>query len=182
MSRASQIIVLCEDKAHECFVYRFLSCLKVNKRNIRIVPYPVGEGDAKRHVLSQIPQQATIVARRSAKTILIVVMDADNRDVTLLHRELDSTLQNNSLRKHIAYIIPKWSIETWLAYLDGNDAVDEADGKTYKDRYAKRAVSKEAHPLIDALAERCHNQIPLQAPPQSLELACAEFSNLRPTL
>ena len=48
MSKASQIVVLCEDKAHEIFVKRFLTRgWGVKPRAIRVVVYPNGKGSGK---------------------------------------------------------------------------------------------------------------------------------------
>ncbi len=182
-NRASKIIVLCEDAALRMFAWRFLCRgFGVDHRNLSIVPLPKATGSGKHHVMEKVAAQAKARRSRHAATLLIVIVDADNMPVDVVCRLLDARTQRTTADQCIAYIIPKWSIETWLAYLDRTGTVDEADPKSYKDRYGKLAVSKEAHPWIDALAERCHNQIPLQAPPHSLELACAEFSNLRPTL
>jgi len=49
MSKASQIIVLCEDKAHEVFVKRFLKKgWGVKPRAIRKPPYSSGKGSGKK--------------------------------------------------------------------------------------------------------------------------------------
>lgn len=80
-----------------------------------------------------------------------------------------------------AYITPKWHIETWLAYLDG-ESVDENDKETYKSEYRKIAESKEAHPLIDNLAEKCRRNLPLDSPPPSLVDSCEEFNRIRRAL
>ena len=82
MSRASDIIVLCEDRLQEVFVRRFLKQgWGIKQPPIRPVPYPHGGsgGAGEKHVRDNYPNQLKAYRDRSAKakTILIVVMDAD---------------------------------------------------------------------------------------------------------
>ena len=81
----------------------------------------------------------------------------------------------------IAYIIPKWHIETWIAYLHGED-VNEAEKETYKKKYGKISERKDVHPLIDKLADNCKENIQLESLPDSLVAACEEFDRIRSTL
>ena len=68
MSKASQIIVLCEDKAHEVFVKRFLKRWGVKPRAIRVPPYPDGKGSGKKHVEDKISLEANALRRRHASS------------------------------------------------------------------------------------------------------------------
>ena len=61
MSKASQTIVLCEDKAHEMFVKRFLKIWGVKPRAIRVPPYPHGKGSGKKHVEDKISLEANAI-------------------------------------------------------------------------------------------------------------------------
>ncbi|WP_446008306.1 hypothetical protein [Candidatus Electrothrix sp.] len=59
MSKASQIIILCEDKAHEMFATRFLKKgWGVNPRAIRVVPYPSGKGSGENFVMKKLSKEA----------------------------------------------------------------------------------------------------------------------------
>jgi hypothetical protein len=179
MSRASEIVVVCEDKAHEVFVHRFLRAGWKTKKRIRVVPYPSGQGSGKAHVLASIGKEAKALASRAARTVLIVVVDADNQTVGAVHAQLDKAMQGRKPGQAIACIVPKWSIDTWLAYLDGDPAVNEQDKSSYKNKYRSIAVTKDVHPLVDALARSCHDNLALQSPPHSLRTACTEFNNIR---
>jgi len=79
------------------------------------------------------------------------------------------------------YILPKWHIETWVAYLNGVK-VDESDKKTYKNKFKSICESKEVHPFVDMLADSCKNKKELGMPPDSLAAACVEFERIRGAL
>lgn len=126
--------------------------------------------------------EAEALRRRHASTILLVIQDADERSVDQVKSNLDAKLlpprDNN---EPIAYIIPKWHIQTWIAYLDGKN-VDEADKITYKNMYGKISELKDAHPFIDRLADNCRENIQLESPPDSLFATCEEFNRIRSAL
>lgn len=136
MSKASQIIVLCEDKAHEVFVKRFLKKgWGVKPRAIRVPPYPSGKGSGKKYVENQISQEVAALRQRHASTILLAIQDADELSLEQLKFNLDAKLQpSRGDNEPIAYIIPKWHIETWIAYLNG-EKVDES--QTFKKNMVK---------------------------------------------
>jgi len=180
MSKASRIIVLCEDRAHEMFVTRFLKKgWGVNPRAIRVVPYPSGRGSGKKFVEQKLFEEAKAFRCRHASTILLVIQDADEFSVEQVKANLDERLPSpREKNEQIVYIIPRWHIETWIAYLDGMD-VDETEKVTYKSTYGKIAEQKSAHPFIDSLAEKCRKNIDLISPPDSLIAACEEFTRIR---
>jgi len=182
MSKASRIIILCEDKAHEVFVKRFLKRWGVKPRAIRVSQYPNGKGSGKKHVEDNISLEADALRRRHASTILLVIQDADELSVTQIKSNLDSKLLSpRDDNEPIAYIIPKWHIQSWIAYLNGKN-VNEADKDTYKTMYGKLSESREAHPFIDKLVDSCRKNLQLESPPDSLVAACLEFDRIRGSL
>ncbi|MCF7809372.1 hypothetical protein K9N50_00135 [bacterium] len=183
MSKASEIIVLCEDKSHEVFVRRFLrSGWKVPIYKFRFRPYPREKGSGKKFVEDKIGEEAKALRTRHASTILLIVRDADEDSVKEATRILDSKFQPPRTEKEqIIYVIPKWSIETWAAYLDGVD-VDESEQKEYKNEYRTICESKKGHQLVDKLANNCKNGEELESPPDSLVAACKEFERIRGAL
>lgn len=183
MSKASLIVVLCEDKAHEVFAKRFLKRWGVKPRAIRVKRYPAeGKGSGKKHVDDHISIEADLLRSRQASTILLVIRDADELSVDQAKSHLEAKIlpQRND-HEQIALIIPKWEIETWIAYLNGEN-VDEADKGAYKNKYGKISESRDAHPFIDNLAENCRENMQLEAPPDSLAAACEEFERVRNAL
>jgi len=181
MSKASQIIVLCEDKAHEVFVKRFLKKgWGVKPRAIRVPPYPSGKGSGKKYVENQISQEVAALRQRHASTILLAIQDADELSLEQLKFNLDAKLQpSRGDNEPIAYIIPKWHIETWIAYLNG-EKVDES--QTFKKKYGEISESKDSHPFVDELADKCRENKQLESPPDSLVAACEEFNRIRSAL
>ena len=183
MSKASQIIVLCEDRAHEVFVKRFLKKgWGVKPREIRVTDYPSGKRSGKKHVEDNISQETKALRTRHASTILLVIQDADEQSVGQAKSALDAKLlPSRGDREPIAYIIPKWHIQTWIAYLDGKK-VDESDKETYKRKYHTISESKEVHYFVDKLADDCRRNKELESPPDSLVAAREEFNRIRSSL
>lgn len=153
-------------------------------RKIRVVPYPKGKGSGKKHVIDRIAGEVGALRTRHkhASTILIVIQDADELTVEQVKINLDKQLQNaRAENENIVYIIPKWHIQTWIAYLDGR-AVDETDKNTYIKDYGVYSECKQAHSYIDSLVKFCKNKTPLDSPPNSLLEACKEFDRIQPIL
>lgn len=179
MDKASQIVVLCEDEAQKISVWRFLKTgWKVNRRLLRVVPFPAGSGSRKQHVEKNIVAESIEFRRRSAKTktMLIVVRDVDEEETEKVRRKLEGLIKPpREEEEAICFLLPKWHIETWLAYLDGEE-VDESKKRQYKRKYQADKVD---HKLIDSLAQKCRNREPLANPPDSLARACEEFEQLR---
>ena len=183
MSKASEIVILCEDKAHDVFVRRFLKKgWGVKERVIRTVSYPNGKGSGKKHVEDNIRREAEALRERQASTVLVVVRDADEDSVAEVHSMLNSKIvppRQNS--EQMAYIIPKWHIQTWIAYLAG-ETVDESNSRTYKGKYGTISESKLAHEYVDQLASHCKRNRDIDSPPDSLKKACEEFKRIRGAL
>ncbi len=189
MSRASDIIVLCEDRLQEVFVRRFLKRgWGIKQPPIRLVPYPhAGSGGAgEKHVRDNYPNQLKAFRTRHARTILIVVMDADTGTAEEHHRELEracSCVQPpvgvRQANEAVVHVIPKRHIETWLAYLD---SVNVDEDCSYKSDYGFRGCEAGCHHLVDRLATACKNGEQLANMPDSLGRTCREFERIRALL
>jgi hypothetical protein len=183
MNKASQIVLLCEDRAHEIFVLRLLkSGWHVKPRAIRVLPYPGGKGSGKKYVEDNLAREAQSCRARHASTVLLVVRDADEQTVDNVASVLNEKIVPPRKKgEPIAFIIPKWHIQTWIAYLDCMD-IDETDKETYKNKYGKISESKAVHAFVDSLAGDCRGKETLVSPPDSLESACMEFDRVRNAL
>lgn len=73
----------------------------------------------------------------------------------------------------VAAFVPTWKIETWFAYLDGQD-VDE-NCRSYPKLNRPRDCRKHVHEP----ARMCRSQKFREAVPQSLILSCQEFNLLK---
>ena len=179
MSKASRITILCEDLVHEVLVKSFL------KTGWNIGPHvlrPVRCG-SKNRLDERFPEEVRALRSRSASTILLVVRDADQEETDNIKKRLDGMIAPNtrSQQANIVYFLPKWHIETWLAYLDG-ETVDENEKQRYKDNYHAIAESKEGHRFADDIAYKCSQRTALPSLPPSFADACVEFERIRDAL
>jgi len=186
MNRASRYVILHEDKLHLVFVRYFLKKFGVSNHAIDSVRYTKGKGSGEQHVRNKYSNELVAYRRRASKatTVLIVVIDADAGTVEGHRRELDNAAHANGVnprmpQENVVHIIPKWHIETWLAYLAGEN-VDE--NRDYKRQYGYSGRESDCHALIDRLFEACKHYQTLTNIPPSLEDACQEFLRIRPLL
>ena len=187
MSRASQVVILCEDKLHDVFVRRFLKEYGYGNRDLRVPAYPAGGGSGESFVRRTYPDELRAYRSRTAraKTILIAVIDADTSAVADRERELQRACEQASVRPResgelVVHAIPKRAINTWLAHLDGK-GVDETTDYT-RQGYAFRKCEANVSSLVKRLHDRCSGgQLPEDAPP-SLRHACDEFDRIRDEL
>ena len=179
MSKASQFVILCEDQLQEVCIYRFLKKWLGHKFRYRVPQYPAsGGGSGEQFVRNEYAKELKAFRKRSASTVLIVMIDADNGTVQNRHNQLDSSAEADGLQARqdgeaILHAIPKWHIETWLAWMDGQDVNENDD---YKGEYEFKSI-------IDRFASQCKNRSDLSNPPDSLTQACREFKErIRPEL
>jgi hypothetical protein len=92
-----------------------------------------GRGSGAQRVLNQYAVEVRAYLSRHARKWLIIVIDADNFSVhdrlTQLAQNLresqDERVRNcRADSEQIARLLPKWSIETWILFLNG-ETVDE---------------------------------------------------------
>lgn len=137
--RISQYILLCEDKAHSRLLHAyFRKCGILDRQIVDLVASRMIQGGNVKWVLDRFERELHACRQRNhhvAKTLLIVVIDADDHTVEDRRRELyqRSELRNND---PVVVLIPKRHIETWIrAALNG--AVNELDD------YKRPAVTKD---------------------------------------
>jgi hypothetical protein len=127
-----QVTILCEDKLHQQFVFRYLR--KAGFGTHEVVPGDLpgdsgGAGD--QWVLERYAAAVREHRRRAAKGALIVVLDADTEEVGRRTRQLDGLLKSAGLDPRsdgeaIVHLIPRRNIETWILHLCGQN-VDEVN-------------------------------------------------------
>ena len=78
-------------------------------------------------------------------------------------------LEERTDEDDVAVFIPTWNIETWLAYLDGED-VDEERGN-----YPRLRRPRDCAEHVRRLAELCRRRALRQPAPWSLVTACREY-------
>ncbi len=133
--RGVRFTVLVEDRPLERFVRECLYALGIHTREIRIVGYPTGRGSAKQWIDREYPIQVHAHRRRSSENIALVVgTDADEQSVQQRIQRLAEVLQEagreaRAAHERITLWIPRWNIETWLLFLNGQAVDEEANYK-----------------------------------------------------
>lgn len=133
-NHASEIILLCEDSPQERLAREYLK--KCGAKDLEHVIRPrVGGGFTR--VLDQFPQELRACRTRHAKTLLIVIIDADQLSVEkrrkqLLERAKAAGLDDPGSNEPVSILVPKRNIETWLKALLGSVVNEEDDYKNWK--------------------------------------------------
>ena len=187
MSKASQFIILCEDKLQEVFVRKFLKNYDVPHRAIYPVALPNGNGCGEQHVRTRYPKEIRAYRDRQskAKTVLIVVIDADTGTVENRQSQLNNAAQSAGVAprsdgEHVVHLVPKRHIETWLAFLsNANDVNEDAE---YKPLYSFRGNESKSHSLVDMFTGMFRHHQPAPESLPSLKQALEELERLREIL
>ena len=167
-----QVVVLCEDENHYNFIRWYM--IKMGFHNRKFFPKvsPLGEGSGKDFVEKNYATEVQAYRRKNyLNLILVIVIDADEKDVNGIKNELDVSLgrERRELDENIAIFVPKWHIETWMFYLEKNEEVDETE------RY-KNKINISPKQAAEKLYEICKNSsvsLPENIPP-SLKIVCTE--------
>ncbi|MCX7806890.1 MAG: hypothetical protein N3A38_17135 [Planctomycetota bacterium] len=174
MSRIANVVILCEDSQHEAFIRRFLRCAGVEMSNQpRVEKAPGGRGAGAQFVRERFPVELKYYRNHShrAGQVLIVMLDADRYEVDERVRWIDGAVPENQRRRpdeRVAVFVPARNIETWLAYLSGQE-VNETD------TYQRLERERDCRAPVERLQEMCRaGRLRPPAPP-SLEAACAEY-------
>ena len=180
VSRNVQVVLLCEDSQHETFGRRFLKKMGWSNRQLRVLKAPRGHSSAEQFVRKRFPQELEEHRRRRSRisTVLIVILDGDDRGVDQRVAELDNACRQRSIPcrnpgEHVLVFVPTWRIETWIAYLEG-ETVDEG-----KRDYPRLSRPRDCQPHVDRLAEMCRSDRLREPAPSSLVAACTEYGRYR---
>jgi hypothetical protein len=175
MSRNVNVVILCEDPQHAAFAQRFLKCVGRGMRVLRVEISPQGRGSGEQYVRERFARELAFFRERKHRVeqALIVIIDADLR--TLADRieqfkqaAIAGGQKPRSDDERVAYFIPARNIETWLAYLDGQN-VNE------KDSYPRLEHARECQRHVNILHDICKQGMLRQPSPPSLEAACKEY-------
>ena len=150
MSKPSSVILVVEDDYHKRLVYQYLK-RRVNPHVIRIEISPSGRGSAESWVRERLVLELREYRRRQAETRLIVVIDADKNTVQERMAQLDQSLKDAAVsiaRHHIARLVPKRNVETWILCLNAED-VNEEDDYTGKGHNWDRLIPSAAIALFE---------------------------------
>lgn len=175
MSRTVNVVILCEDRQHEAFARRFLKMAKVSARNLRVEKSPNGRGSAEQFVRQQYVKELQYYRSRQHRVeqALIVMIDADKNDVSerisqVEQEAVDMPGGGRNEKERVAIFVPARNIETWFAYLDGEDVNEETS-------YPRLARERDCQRHVDGLFEMCQQETLREPPPPSLVAACDEY-------
>jgi len=138
-------------------VYKYLRRCGLEPHDIRIRPYPTGQGSAEGWVLSRFAAEAGECRNRQAskgETALTVMIDADARTVEYRWTQLDQALAEGGQKKitkheRIVRLVPKRNVETWILCLSGARDLDEDTDYTRGRHDWKELISMAAKTLRD---------------------------------
>ncbi|MDX1990773.1 MAG: hypothetical protein SF029_00190 [bacterium] len=131
-SAYAEIVVLCEDRQSEVFARQFLKIyFGLNNHQLRFKAALPGVGSGERFVLNEYAAEVKLLRqKRNMKRIaLVILIDGDVLEVEDRMKQLDAVLRESGTEVRqgedaVAIFIPKRNIETWIAYLRGQQ-VDE---------------------------------------------------------
>ena len=173
-----EVIVLCEDLQQEDFIRRLLQKRGRQRYDFRPLISPAGRGSGEQWVRERFPRE--LKAHRSQagrrNTWLIVATDADTQRVDSRIESFaqacnDAGVPFRKENERVMFVVPKRNIETWFAYLRGEN-VNEAD------TYRKYDFESDCRHDVERLDEMCRQQRLAPRPPLSLEYACIEFKRI----
>lgn len=178
MNRSVNIVVICEDRQHECFVRRFLKQRGYRNHHFRFVTSPRGRGSGEQWARQNLPAELESYRQRQhrAQTRLLAIMDVDNRTVADCIRAFEQACANRGVAfrengEQVAFALPMRNIESWLAYLRG-EAIDETT------TYPKLRHESECEDEARTLHAMCQTHGLRDPVPASLDHACEEFARL----
>ena len=172
--RQVQLVILCEDTQHEAFCRRFLKATGWSDRSIRVVKAPAPRGAAEQFVRRQFPEELRAHRSRHVDQALVVMIDGDNRGVRARLNDLDAACRSAGVaerarNERVGVFVPTWNIETWLAYL-GGDQADEG-----RPDYPALARERDCQPHVQVLHGMCIGRNLREPTPPSLIAACDEY-------
>lgn len=150
------------------------------RQPFRVVRAPGGAGSAEQFVRKQFVEQLQEYRgpRNTVAWALAVMLDGDNAGVGQRLEALDDACRDAGIEPRqsgecVAVFVPTWNIETWLAYLNGDDNVDEG-----RRDYPSLEREKECRAQVNSLIDMCLRQGLRPPAPPSMRAASREYRAL----
>ena len=125
-----RIAIVVEDRMLERFVRTSLLLLGYQKREIRVECAPSGQGSGKNWVNGRIVKEVKPMRVKADQRLAVLAgTDVDELEIAAREKQLSDSLKEDgtgdrNANERIAYWLPRWSVETWLLRLGGEN-VDE---------------------------------------------------------
>jgi hypothetical protein len=139
MSKPSHVYVLAEDRRQQQLIRRFLIDRGFSAHQMTLEFAPAARGSGEQWVRQNFPRQVGALRHRSrgrrAETVMIAMMDADQRTVTESLIALDRSLLESGQsvidesNDQIVRLIPKRNVETWILNLNMVEVDEQEDYK-----------------------------------------------------
>jgi len=181
----TSLVILCEDEQSACFARRFLGERGWTKRDWRVEKAPCGEQSGEQWVRERLPFELTAM-RAKGNTAVLALIDGDGKEVddriAELRRHSERKIEGRGAREavpfvradeRVAIMVPKRNIETWLAFLRGEE-VDENRNQAYRKYDAESDCKGQAVELHT----RCDRSNLGDGAPPSLTAACDQYKKL----
>jgi hypothetical protein len=179
MSKPSQVIVLVEDNRQQQIIRRYLRRIGLESHAMRFRLPRSGSGE--QWVREQFSAEVAAYRQRnaSARTTLIIIIDADTSTLRGRLAQLDGKLQEAGIepireREQIARLIPRRNIETWILCLNAIEVDEEIDYKRTRNDWSEH-IRTAAEALYDW--SRPNAQVPDACVP-SLQAGLSELHRL----
>jgi hypothetical protein len=174
VSRNVQLVFLCEDNQHEAFARRFLKAMGWETRAMRVEKAPGGRGSGEQFVRQRFPLELKAHRTRPVAQALVILIDGDSEGTMARLHTLDQACRDAGVaqrddEERVAIFIPTRSIETWLAYLDGESVEED------RRNYPRLARQRDCQPHVEELAQMCRRGELREPAPPSLRAACEEY-------
>jgi len=141
---------------------------------MRVEKAPGGRGAGEQFVRERFSLELKAHRSRPVSQALVVLIDGDRHGVASRLHQLDQACRDAGVaeradEERVAVIIPTWNIETWLAYLDGEQVSED------RSDYPRLSRERDCQRHVETLVRMCRaGQLREPAPP-SLETACVEY-------
>jgi hypothetical protein len=175
VSRNVNIVILCEDRQHEAFARRFLAKTGKGLRVQRVEVSPKGRGSGEQFVRVRFAKELAYYRSRQHRVgqALLVMIDADGRSVAERVGQVEEAAAEGGQERRraderVAVFVPSRNIETWLAYLDGQNVNED-------DRYHRLERERDCQLHVERLYLMCQEGALREPAPPSLETACHEY-------
>jgi len=146
-NRVYQFVVLCEDDGHATLVCAYLKVCDIGERERTVINTSESHHRGISLVLDQFSIQLKACRQRHkrARTLLIVVADADAFSVTIREQHLQER-EAFTDKDPLVVLIPKRHIETWICAAIHKPVDEDKDCKRYKLRKAEiRDAARQIH-------------------------------------
>ena len=128
----------------------------------------------------RLPEALDKIRKNRENVFLVVVSDADKNNPNLSDRvkQWNEELHSRGLpvickEDRILCLVPKRNIETWFAWIDGEEAIDET--KDYKQRYRRPKAGDYGKRFFEKYTEYRSRDTRCDDAPRSVRDACTEL-------